>query len=414
MTFTSRIDDNPLTELFSLGELCVSNFIPKYDNTVYPKKELKVCIDETTGLVQLEQSVDLDTMYKQYWYKSGTNESMRNHLKEIVDSIEKRIGVSTSDIWLDIAANDMTLLSNVKKALRVACDPSDVSRQAYHNNSLKDNAHTLINDYFSKDVVKEFGKFKVITAIAMFYDLNDPLKFLEDIYDSLEDNGLFVIELSYLPLMIKQLAFDTICHEHCCFYTLGVIKELYLRAGLSIVDVKLNECNGGSFRVYAQKMVAKEESFGTAPYRDIANYRINSILEYEDLLDFRNIDIYHEFFENIQILKKQTSDFIKQEREAGKVIMGYGGSTKGNTLLQYFGLDNTLIDAIAERQPMKWGLKTIGTNIPIISEEEMRCQQPDYLLVLPWHFISEFKQREARYLRNGGKFIVPCPKFEIL
>jgi hypothetical protein len=179
------------------------------------------------------------------------------------------------------------------------------------------------------------------------------------------------------------------------------------------VDCQLNDVNGGSFRLYIKKK-GQEDNFYTQPYRDVANFRIQSLLEYEKFLEIDSVDTWQNFYRDLEDLKKVTVDFIKTAKAQGKTIWGYGASTKGNTTLQYFGLDHTLIDGIAERSPYKWGLKTVGTNIPIYSEEEMRKAHPDYLLILPWHFINEFKDREQEYLIKGGKFIVPCPKFEII
>jgi hypothetical protein len=214
--------------------------------------------------------------------------------------------------------------------------------------------------------------------------------------------------------MLEQLAFDNICHEHIYYYSLFNLKTLMNNNGFDIVDVQLNDINGGSFRVYLMKTTSDKTKFASQPYRDVCNFRINSLLEYELKLKLDNVQTWINFYNKINELKEQTISFIKQEKEKGKVIWGYGASTKGNTLLQYFNLDNTLIDGIAERSTFKYGLKTVGTNIPIYSEEEMRKIKPDYLLILPWHFIKEFKDRENEYLKNGGKFIVPCPKFEII
>ena len=184
---------------------------------------------------------------------------------------------------------------------------------------------------------------------------------------------------------------------------------------MKIVDCQLNDTNGGSFRVYIQKNKANTESFGTSPLRDVCRYRIDSIMNYEkNNMDISNESIWNEFWENMENLKKQTVDFIEREISKGKTVYGYGASTKGNTLLQYFGIGSHHITAIAERSEYKFGLKTVGSNIPIISEDEMRKKNPDYLLVLPWHFIGNFVEREKEFLNSGGKFIVPCPNFEII
>jgi hypothetical protein len=186
------------------------------------------------------------------------------------------------------------------------------------------------------------------------------------------------------------------------------------RNGFDIVDVQLNDINGGSFRVYMMKTTADKTKFGSQPHRDVCSFRINSTLSYESTLGLDNPETWKAFHKNIDDLRRQTVDFITTEKAKGKRIWGYGASTKGNTLLQYFNLDSSMIDGIAERSPFKYGLHTVGSNIPIFSEEEMRKENPDYLLILPWHFINEFKKREVNYLRSGGKFIVPCPKFEII
>ena len=256
-------------------------------------------------------------------------------------------------------------------------------------------------------------KANVITTIAMFYDLDKPDIFLQDVYKILDDDGLFVMQMSYTPLMLKQMAFDNICHEHIYYYSLFNIKNLLEKNKFKIVDCQLNDINGGSFRIYIKKS-GHENNFYTQPYRDVSNFRINSILEYEKTLKLDQIETWTNFYNEINNLKETTVNFIKTAKEEGKTIWGYGASTKGNTTLQYFELDNTLIDGIAERSTYKWGLRTAGTNIPIYSEDEMRKANPDYLLILPWHFINEFEEREKDYLINGGRFIVPCPKFKII
>ena len=214
--------------------------------------------------------------------------------------------------------------------------------------------------------------------------------------------------------MIEQCAFDNFCHEHAYYYSLFNLKKLFEKNGFKIVDCQLNDINGGSFRVYAMKESANIKTFASQPYRDICNFRINSLLEYEKTLKLDSVEIWNNFFNDINALRDKTVSFIKDEKAKGKRIAGYGASSKGNTLLQYFGLDSSLIDCIADRSSYKWGLKTVGTNIPIVSEAEARKENYDYMLVMPWHFINEFIEREKEFLEKGGKFIIPCPKFEII
>lgn len=403
-----------MQELFTLGELYVSDFIRDNESPRGNKIEMKLFLTDD-GNIRLGQVAPLDTMYGKYWYRSGTNSSMKQELKNIVESILKVKQLKENDIWLDIACNDGTLLSYVpKNIIKIGIDPVDDS---YKKESEK-HANVIVQDYFNSTNYKstQYGnqKAKIVTSISMFYDLEKPSQFIEDVYEILDDNGLWVLQLSYTPLMLEQLAFDNICHEHIFYYSLFNLKSLFERNGFKIVDCQLNDTNGGSFRVYVMKDIGDIKTFATQPHRDVCTFRINSTLRYEDTLKLDSVRTWKKYFAKINALKEQTVSFIKQAKSEGKKVWGYGASTKGNTLLQYFGLDHTLIDGIAERSPYKFGLKTVGTNIPIYSEEEMRLAKPDYLLVLPWHFISEFCIRENEFTKNGGKFIVPCPKFEII
>lgn len=750
-----------MKELFSFGELYVSDFLKPDELPRHPQTELKLLLDDN-GCVRLEKRPPLDTMWGKYWYRSGTNATMRNELKSIVDSITSIIKLKENDLWIDAASNDGSLLSFIPNTiLRVGIDPAEDSfkKEAEKHSDL------IIQDYFSAEVFKKskFGnlKAKIITSIAMFYDLEHPESFINDVNEILDENGLWVLQLSYSPLMIYQCAFDNFLQEHFYYYSLFNLKEMFNKNGFNIIDCQLNDVNGGSFRIYAMKKTANIKTFSTQPYRDVCSFRVKSLLEYEKTLGLDLVETWQLFFENINVLKEQVVSFIKQAKDEGKTIWGYGAchdvttklvtengiknineitrndkvysintdteeielvnideihkfnyegemihfygkridqlvtpnhkillktdhnpklkfesaedaskrsifklpnghwiginndetidirqftdqtlfsnkcrkipnvfntsdfmylvglfigdgyaknqaqgysinfcipkndkarnrliqtlknmnllyriydneiqvaskalynimlehcgkyaknkhipkwaleyspkylkflldgivdsdgwyeqlktksskkrfitvsprlvkdsvelavklgyfpsittkkppeklpkigdreiksstawvvnfatnhphcynnkkiqyngiiwclsvknrnflverngkicfsgnSSKGNTLLQYFGLDNTLIDGIAERSTFKWGLKTVGTNIPIYSEDEMRKAKPDYLLILPWHFINEFIEREKDFLLNGGKFIVPAPKFEII
>ncbi len=402
-------------KLFSLGELYISDFIEESNEPKKGKAELSLFLEHSTGAARLGSIVDPDLMYGEYWYRSGINSTMTEELKSIAEDCCEAVNIKDGDIWLDIACNDGTLLKAVpSNMVKIGIDPADES-YAYESMQIAD---LIVQDFFSAEAYKntKYGhqKAKIITIIAMFYDVENPIQFLKDVEDILDDEGLLVMQLSYTPLMLKQLAFDNICHEHVYYYNLTSITKMLKNVGLEVVDCQLNDINGGSFRVYARKRSADSSKFRTSPYRDVANYRVESIMSFEAQNKVNTAAPYQEFYEQILNLKEQTVSFIKEAKANGKTVWGYGASTKGNTLLQWFGLDNTMIDAIAERNPHKFGLKTVGSNIPILSEEEMRKAKPDYLLVLPWHFISEFKSREKEFLEKGGKFIVPCPKFEIV
>lgn len=403
--------------MLNLGKLYVSDFIK--DDTGYLGKQkypLNLILNKEIGAVHLTEAPPHSDMWGKYWYRSGTNDTMKKDLKAIVDSILEKFKLKDGDLWLDIACNDGTLLSFVpQEFLTLGIDPAD--------DTFKDEAlhhiDDFVQDYFSVPAFKKSflsdNKPKVITTISMFYDLQDPDSFIKDVVEVMHDDGLWVMQVSYTPLMLKQMAFDNICHEHYYYHSLSSLKILFERNGLELMDASLNDINGGSIRVYAQKKERTKDNFGTAPLRDVCQFNVEAILELEKQhYDITNEDLWEDFENKLLTLKDEVVNFIKIEKANGKKICALGASTKGNTLLQVFGLDNTLIDAISERSPYKFGLKTIGTNIPILSEQEVRDMNPDYLLILPWHFINELKDRERKFLSNGGKFIVPCPQFQII
>lgn len=398
--------------LFSLGALYPSDFLRPEEKPRCEPIELKLVMDDE-GFVKLEKTAPKESMWgERYWYKSGISQTMKLALQDIVNSILPLMQWEENDIWLDIACNDGTMLSYVPKDfIRIGIDPSSFPEA-------QNRADLVIKDYFSTTVYRasNFGgqKAKIITSIAMFYDLEKPEEFIKDVHEILEEDGLWVMQLSYSPLMISQLAFDNICHEHIYYYSLFNLNYLLDMNGFQIVDCQLNDVNGGSFRVYIMKSEANIEKFSTQPYRDVARVRIDSLLAWEEEIGMANSKIWDKFYKNIQHLKKDIVEFIKGAKLLGHTVWAYGMSTKGNTLLQYFGLDNTLIDGGADRNRDKWGLRTVGTNIQIHSESDMREAKPDFLLILPWHFLSEFKEREKELLESGTKFIMPCPKFEII
>ena len=404
-----------MIKLFTLGNIYISDFIKDGEENNGIRHDLQLVMDENTRVVKLETTAPLNKMFGRYFYRSGINESMVKELKEIVDSALSLIKTKDGDIFCDIACNDGTLLSFVPKNLtRIGIDPADDS----FKKESQIHSDLIIQEFFSAKtyIASKYGnhKIKILTAIAVFYDIENTDEFLQDVYKVLDDEGLFVIQLSHSGLMIDQVAFDNILAEHQKYFCLNTLNPYLKRNGFKIVDCQLNFTNGGSFRVYIRKKTANDNLFSTQAHRDVCNYRIESLNFYERIRKLEEEETWMNFYDKINALKKQTVDFIKKVKSEGKTVWGYSASSKGNTLLQYFELDNSLIAAIAERSEFKWGLKTIGTNIPIVSEDEFRKAKPDYCLVLSWGFIGNFVEREKDYLDGGGKFIVPCPKFLII
>lgn len=403
-----------LSPILSLGELYFSDFIADKDSSAAHQKyplELVLCNkkDGGCGLLQLKHFVDHEFMYRQYWYRSGINQTMTNELAGIAKSVEAITQLRGGDYVIDIGANDGTLLrSYTPNAQRIGFEPARNLMPA-----AREGTTTIINDFFNyEDWFKVFGdrKAKAITAIAMFYDLPDPNKFVSDITKILDDEGVFVIQMAYLPSMLYQNAFDNICHEHLQYYSLLSLEHLLSRHNLEAFDAGLNDINGGSFRIYA----CQTGGGRSISVPEGASGRLEKLRAYEQELGLDDKKIYDGFVNRVMREKEQLTAFIRQEVAKGKKVYVYGASTKGNTLLQFYNLDNTLIAAAAERNPDKWGRKTVGTEIPIISEEEARSHNPDYFLILPWHFLKEFKEREREFLNAGGKFIVPLPQLEVI
>lgn len=406
-----RINGTELLEVIDLGNQFVSNFVEKKDILSGDKSSLKLGIGKESNLLQLCESYSPEKMYKKYWYKSGINEEMVYQLSNIVRSSKKLISLCDNDIVLDIASNDGTLLTFWEDTLvRIGIDPSDVAK----NSSIyKDNNIILLNDFFSSNIYYTVATkpAKVITIAAMFYDIDNPIEFLKDLKSTLDKNGLLVIQLSYSPLMFIQNAFDNIGHEHLCYYTLSTIETILNISGFDLVDVELNETNCGSFRVYAKH---KEGQLKCPKHvLDIGHMRLDSMRWYEINNRINTRSKWLDFGNRISSLKYDMLSWLEDQKRLGKTIIGYGASTKGNTLLQTYEITPDLLPYIADRSIDKHGLYTVGTGIEIISEEQMRSMKPDYLLVLPWTFISMFKEREAKLLSSGTKLVTPLPQLSI-
>lgn len=412
---TCRVCEASLESILSLGEQYVSNFVDP-DEPDGLKADLDLVLCRECGLLQLRDTVPAEALYRNYWYRSGTNESMRRALADIATETAYLAHLTDGDAVLDIGSNDGTLLAAypTQRLYRIGFDPSrnlaELSKKA---------ADEVVVDFFDArtyfDIAELRGRRpKAVTSIAMFYDLEDPNQFVADVKEVMHEDGVWIVQMSYLPLMLRQNAFDNICHEHLEYYSLHSFESLLDRHDFEVVDMQLNDVNGGSFRVYIRNRGAQEDAFGDATYRGLARQRVHAFREREHEMGLARLETYHEFADRVERVKADVVGFVRQQVADGRTVYVYGASTKGNTLLQYFGLDRKLIAAAAERNPGKWGKVTVGTRIPIVSEDEARAAKPDHFLVLPWHFIEEFEQRERQFLLSGGRFIVPLPHFMLL
>jgi hypothetical protein len=394
-----------LITVLSLGEQCLTGVFPKSPSEPVTKGPLDLvwCLD--SGLLQLKQSYSLDEMYgDNYGYRSGLNRSMVNHLTNKIFGLERMIRLTPSDLVIDIGSNDATSLKAYSgKQRKVGIDPVGKKFAQFYTEDI-----TLLPDFFSAALFRKAfprERAKIVTSIAMFYDLEDPVAFVRDVEEVLADDGIWHFEQSYMPSMLRTRSYDTICHEHLEFYSFKVVKNLLEACGMRVIDVQMNAINGGSFAITACKKGASYRS--NAPV-------IEWMLQQEEDMGLDTPRPYREFEERVFKHRKHLTGLINAILSDGKKILGYGASTKGNVLLQFCGLTARQIPFIADVNEQKYGCFTPGTNIPIISEKEAHAMKTDYFLVLPWHFKHTILEREKEYIANGGKFIFPLPEIEIV
>jgi SAM-dependent methyltransferase len=404
-----------LTPVVSLGDQYIAGAFAGPDGK--PPVQRKIPLDlvrcdpgqdqNACGLVQLRHSVPPPILYRSYWYRSGINQTMRDNLAGIANAAEELVKLQPGDLVIDIGCNDGTLLKSYRtQGLRIlGFDPATNIVEYARANGVP-----VVNDFFSAANLRSVypdEKAKVVTSIAMFYDLENPHLFVADIKSILHERGVWVLELSYLPTMLEMNSFDTICHEHLEYYALAPMERLFAEHDLQVLDVTLNDMNGGSFRIVIGHT-------GKLQPTDPARRRIQDLRLREFELALDTDGPFSVFRKNMEKIKSDLRGFLKEAKRRKKQVHGYGASTKGNTILQYCDVTPDLVPAIADRNKDKWGSYTIGTNIPIISEEESRKQKPDYYLVLPWHFIDEMKKRETDFFKRGGKFILPMPTVHLV
>mgnify|MGYP000105735839 CR=1 FL=1 len=393
-----------LTDVINLGEQYNTSKFPKYKDFCTSKSKIVLSLCENCYLLQLKYSENQSELYEhEYGYRSGISNTMKSHLKAYNDEILSKVDLNNGDVVLDIGSNDSTMLQYYStRYRRIGVDPTGKQYKDYYINGVE-----LLPTYFThENFVNNYGniKCKIVSSISMFYDLPDPVQFAKDIYSILDDDGIWTCEQSYLLSMIEKNSIDTICHEHLEYYSLYQIKMIADLANFKIIDIKFNECNGGSFRIYFAKRSSDKYVESTE--------LINSILENETRNKLRSEDTYIKFMEKCDSEIAKLKRFIDLVNKNGQSVYIYGASTKGNCLLQYANITESDIKYAVERNLNKVG-KMTSTGIPIISEEEMRRSPPDFLLVLPWHFRDEIIKRESTFLNNGGQFIFPLPNFEI-
>lgn len=394
-----------LISILSLGEQALTGVFPKSPNQPVTSGPLELVWCPDSGLVQLAHSYSSSEMYgDNYGYRSGLNNSMVRHLQHKIRTLETRFQVLPGDTVLDIGSNDATSLKSYQSSglKKIGIDPTGEKFRSFYDRDIQ-----LVPDFFSEENFRtaSSNQAKIVTSIAMFYDLDDPISFAQQVSRVLAKDGVWHFEQSYMPSMLRLCSYDTICHEHLEYYSLAVIRGILDQAGMLVLDVQMNAVNGGSFAVTATR--------SEGPYKPNAAV-IDWLLEQEDRLGLNTPRPYRDFEDRVYRHRADLVRLVRALVADGKKVMGYGASTKGNVVLQFCGFGPNDISAIAEVNTEKFGSYTPGTLIPIISEAEARAMSPDYFLVLPWHFKDGILAREQEFLARGGKFIFPFPEIEIV
>lgn len=390
-----------LDTVLSLGDQFVSDFVTSEGHT--PKAPLELVRCQSCGLIQLRHTFSRARLYRHYWYKSGISSTMRQALSDLVLRTCEIVKPGPNELVVDIGCNDGTLLRsyNSEGLYLVGFEPAENLVPEAQKGT-----NWIFHDFFSARTFQEkFGqrKAKIVTSVAMFYDLEDPNKFVADVASILATDGVWVVQQNYLATMLEHNGFDNIGHEHLEYYSLGTMNRLLERHKMTVFSVETNDVNGGSFRTFISHKGK----------HDISD-SVREIERHEARLALDEHATYEKFAANINRIRSELHDFVAGEVKRGKTVYVYGASNRGNTILQYCGLDHALIEKAADANPEKWGRRTVGTLIPIVSKEEARKDGPDYFLILPHHFLEEITRDEKNYLDSGGRFIIPLPNFRVV
>jgi hypothetical protein len=396
---------NSLKYISTLGIQYFTGVFPNSKNAKIPKGDLALVLCNTCSLLQLQHSFDANLMYgDNYGYLSSLNLHMIKHLKSKSDKLKKISQLEKGDIVIDIGSNDGTSLKNYSKDfILIGVDPTIKKLKKFYRKDI-----ITISDFFTKDLVGRFlnkKKAKIITTISMFYDLPSPINFAKDIWDCLDEQGVWHLEQSYMPMMIKNTSYDTICHEHLEYYSLESIKYIFDTVGFKIIDLEFNDINGGSFAITVSKKNSK--------YKENSKI-IEWLLKKEDIYKYNSFSTHKRFFKNAEMHKKLFRDLLLNLKDMKKKIIGYGASTKGNVILQYCGINSRILDVIIDVNKDKHNKFTPGSKIKIVGESYIKKLKPDYMVVMPWHFKSFILNKEKSFLNDGGKLIFPLPDIEIV
>lgn len=394
-----------LDEVLDFGDLTLTGVFPATPQEPIASGRVRLLLCRECGLVQLGDTFPPEDMYgDNYGYRSGLNRSMVHHLERIARSLETRAALEPGDTVLDIGANDGTLLRSytVPGLKRIGIDPTIAKFGEFYPPDI-----SAVPEFFSAGAYRRVTeeRARVVTSIAMFYDLEDPVAFARDIASVLADDGLWYFEQSYMPWMLRTGAYDTICHEHLEYYSLTTIDAILRRAGLVLVDAATNAVNGGSISVTAARA-------DTGPAQPSVYARW--LLEQEAADRVHSPEAWVEFRQKVHSRQADLRSLLTRLTDSGASVMALGASTKGNVLMMTTPVGIDLVAKVGDVNPYKHGRFLPGTGIPIVSEEEVLAEHPDYLLILPWHFRETFMTSLDGFLASGGRLIFPLPDLEVV
>lgn len=396
-------DSSELEEILDMGEFSLSGVFPTKAFSSDQSGKLQLLLCQTCSLVQLSQTFLASEMYgDNYGYRSGLNNSMVQHLKGIASYSKLFVDLTGQDTVLDIGSNDGTLLRHFGKSLRrkIGIDPTAGKFLEFYDSSSEP-----IVGFFNREGFYSVSDSpaKVITSIAMLYDLENPREFVGELTECLDLEGVWISEQSYMPWMVLTGAYDTICHEHIEYYSVTSLEVLLRSCGMRLIDAELNEANGGSLRFAAVREASSKAE----------NASVGKLKAWETSIGISDKGFYSNFSEFVGKHGMVLSNYLTELKRGGKVIGALGASTKGSILLQHAGLDSGVIDFTADVNPFKFGRYMPNSNLQIEEETEVLIESADVLLVLPWHFQETFKQRLSSFLGNGGTIIWPLPSIRV-
>ncbi|MDE1870250.1 MAG: class I SAM-dependent methyltransferase [Candidatus Micrarchaeota archaeon] len=392
-----------LVPICSLGMQTVTGFPERPDEKMH-KAPLEIVLCKKCNLLQMRYTFERELLYRHYWYESGISPMMVRALSDIIESAQRIVHLNPGDYVTDIGSNDGTLLTLYKQdgIRKIGFEPSDVGYKSAPGS-------TIVHDFFNKESYWKAAdtKAKIITSISMFYDLPNPNEFVQDIKKCLSEDGVWVIQMNYLMLMLKNNTYDDICHEHLEYYSLNAIENLLGRNGMKLIDAELNSVNGGSIRVF---VVDEKSALGSGSGAE----NLRKIREMEKAMELSKIETYEKFQRRMDENRKKVIEFMDAEMAKGKKFVIWGASTRGLVQVQYLGITSKQIPYAIDKNPRKWGRYYSGTGIKLVSLEEAKKMKPDYVLVLPYHFLEEIIKESRPLTQNGAKLIVNIPEFRII